>query len=266
MIVGVDHIALSCADLDTGMRTMSMIGFETIFAERDAPNREEKRGYLRQFQEKHSLAMCRSSIGPAMELTAHGLPEGIAPFQLLLQGVRGSSAAQAHPDACVIKSALGVRAAESINLADVGATAWVDLDTEGPPAIRAVMLAVRDLDRSKRFWCDGIGGCITHEGREYGRWALLEIHSPLPRCRLTVLLTEREHDESRYLDAGGFPCLALLVTQLSNDRQRMLHAGGQDPSADFFLSVNGRSLVIALLRGPDMEIIELIQLSQEARS
>jgi len=266
MIVGVDHIALSCDGLDDGIRAMASIGFETTFVERDAPNRDAKRSFLRTHHPTHSLAMCRSSAGLAIELTAHGTPEGQAPFQLLFEGVPALPCAAAHADAGALEAALGVRSPAEVHFGAFRATALVDQAAPGPAVIRAILLAVRDLERSRRFWCDGIGGRVTKDGNDGGRWALVEIPSPLPRCRLTVLLTERAHDASPNLDACGFPCLALLATNMAGDRQRLLDAGGHDPSADFSLPVNGKPLVISLLRGPDMEIIELIQPSRELPS
>lgn len=259
MIVGVDHIALSCARLDDGIGHMSRLGFELTFLERDAPNHPVKRAYLGTFRATHSLAMCRSAAGVSIELTEHGPPAGVASYNVIFEGLFGSDFASAPEDAVAVAAALGVGNPVLTELPGFAAKVWADPAPHRPASIKAVMLAVSDFEVSKRFWCDGIGFRLISEGHADHPWAVLEIWSPFPRCRLTLLLTERRRASDDKLDACGFPCLALLVTQLPSDRAKLLEHGGRDQSDGFELTVNGKPLVIALVRGPDREIVELIQ-------
>ena len=50
MILGVDHIALSCEDVVVASRQLETAGYHVKFIHQDAPNRPAKRRFLPNFQ------------------------------------------------------------------------------------------------------------------------------------------------------------------------------------------------------------------------
>jgi len=72
VILGVEHIALSCADIETGVAGLAARGFAPAFVERDIPNAPEKRSLLHTYTARHDIASCRAQAGIAIELTNHG--------------------------------------------------------------------------------------------------------------------------------------------------------------------------------------------------
>jgi hypothetical protein len=72
MILGVEHVALSCADIERGAADLADYGFSTAFIERDLPNAPAKTPLLHTYAPRHDIASCRARTGIAVELTAHG--------------------------------------------------------------------------------------------------------------------------------------------------------------------------------------------------
>lgn len=79
MILGVEHIALSCVNIETGVAGLSARGFAPAFVERDIPNAPEKRPLLHAYAARHDIASCRARTGIAIELTNHGPVNAPAP-------------------------------------------------------------------------------------------------------------------------------------------------------------------------------------------
>ncbi len=74
MILGVDHVALSCDDLRRAAQNLEREGFRLKFVEERLPNAEAKKPFLREYRPDHGLAYCQGRAGVAVELTRHGRP------------------------------------------------------------------------------------------------------------------------------------------------------------------------------------------------
>ena len=61
------------------------------------------------------------------------------------------------------------------------------------------------------------------------------------------------------LDDTGFNCLSILSTDLEKDSARLHQMGVIDSSGIFELSIGGKKLKIEIIRAPDNELIELIE-------
>lgn len=72
MIMGVDHIALSCLEIETACKNLEKDNFKVRFCEKNIPNKIEKKEFLNHYQKTHSLAFIEAQKGPAIELTEHG--------------------------------------------------------------------------------------------------------------------------------------------------------------------------------------------------
>ena len=62
-----------------------------------------------------------------------------------------------------------------------------------------------------------------------------------------------------HLDDAGFPCLALISNRVAEDQNNAIEMGGRDASEKFALEIGGKMLEIVVLRGPDNELVELIE-------
>lgn len=271
MIVGVDHIALACADLDTGRQTLAALGLSERFVHRGVVNAGQKRVLMAEYGPLHDIAVHDAETGAAIELTAHNAihvraGNGYTPvlevpadadFEPVVDG--GSGAGEA---AC-IAAAFGdgflrhvLPALETYCYLRPGAAAG---------ELRAGVLRVRDLDASKAFFAVAIAARPDREGRDGGhRWAVVKPPALMPKWRLELLLVEAaDAGCERLLDDAGWPCLACLTTSIEADAEKLRQGPARHVGEIFPLYVDGKPLRILLASGPNGELIELIEVTRK---
>jgi catechol 2,3-dioxygenase-like lactoylglutathione lyase family enzyme len=269
MIMGVDHVALTCTDLDTAAQQLSESGFRVRFSQRDIPNFAGKAPLLARYQPLHSMAFCEGTSSTAIELTLHGpeRPPRRASYEVLLHAEPSGSWSECEsPDgiAALWRDTLGVGAVRCGAWDGSGAQFWYEPGAGAPAAVRALFVPVSDLDRSITFWKGALGLRSLTPGETDGRrWARGRFVSPVPAWCLDVVLAETaEAPQPQVLDAGGFPCLALLSTDARKDEEKLLAHGGTDSTGLFEVVIDGKGLQVLVLRGPDGELVELLQVNR----
>lgn len=272
MILGVDHIALSCADAAAGVGPLEAAGLEAAFCQEGAPNREQKRPFLRQYDPLHSIAFCRLPGGVALELTQHSAPlaRGGSPFQLLANGPLPHSdpwdGEEPPMGADIWSAALGVQQPQAAVWRPFEAQYWYvpRRDEAAPAMFQTLGVPVGDLHSAVAFWSGALGfRPVDRDASEEARWARLRLRSPIPAWGLDVLLAQGPSRAEPCLDDSGFPCLALLCSNMNHDLGAVANAGASRASEVFQLEVGGRELTVALLRDPDGNLVELLQVAKK---
>jgi len=270
MILGVDHLALSCQDVNDGAKVLIDAGYRLKFVQETVPNRPAKRHLLKSYEPWHSLAYLQADQSISVELTQHAscLDAALSPYQVFLDGCPPCSrpCADQVPAAWagVWRRVLGCDKPALARLAPFNAQFWYDAHEcqFGLGHIRALLVPVRDLARAERFWCGGLRCHLVQRGtgENESRWAHIAFRAPVPTWALKVILVEGDQTARPFLDDPGFPCLALISTSLTMDKESLLEVGAHDVSEEFILGVGQKYLRIVIVRGPDNELIELIQL------
>lgn len=240
MILGVDHIALSCVDLQGSVAAIQRAGYQVKFIEADLMNHSSKKPFLSVYQPVHSVAYCLAESGIAVELTAHG-------------GIPSKSAAGYQPR--ISKELWRI----------AGAEPFFDTDYEGfDSLIRSVEVPVMNVEQSFLFWTKGLGAREDLRSLDPPvRARRLRWQSPISRWSLELILRETKIPTAqRCLDDAGFPCLAFLTNDAAADRSRLMELGVSQASEPSRHRVNGKSLMISFLRGPSGELVELIEVLQ----
>lgn len=274
MILGLDHIALSCRDINEAAQDLARVGYKIRFLDRDVPNRPVKRAFLRDYVPLHSLAYCHHPDHPPIELTQHSAPLQGDPgiYEPLLAfdtdaDVSARSTPKLHTAAWSL--AFDIHADPAL-WNPLGAPMW----TSSSPiqGARAVLCQVTDLDESTALWTDGLGFRWNGEankgsGEDGGTdWCRLTRAGPFSDWSLDLLLVEHlsASRSSTTLDAPGFPCLAFLCTDLTADTEHLTACGLMETTGEFQVVVNDRRLLVNVGRGPSGELIELIQILEDA--
>jgi hypothetical protein len=271
MIFGVDHLALSCRQLQSAYESLVGNGVEMQFMHSGWPNDEAKRPFVREHSPVHGLCYLRLRQGIAIELTEHSVPIGhqASPYQVLMEGMLPSSqpfcgahAASIQIFAELWNSVFGADA-EPLTWTPASAQYWAVQSIRGP-AVKAVALAIPEDAEVEEFWLKALGCRKRAVGAiKDCEWAHFAFASMVKNWALDVVLVKSSLPApTPYLDDGGFPCLALLTNKLDDDLARMLEHGGSTGGV-FTLDVGGASKRIAILRGPSRELIELIEIPRK---
>jgi hypothetical protein len=269
MILGVDHVALSCAQIETAAQQLESLGFTSRFIQRGLLNHPLKRPFLRAYAPEHAIAFCQAPTGVAIELTEHGELGGGAPspYQVLLAS-GGAAFTRGTTDGAVAevwRASLGCGTPERMGWPALQTELWVDQasDPAAPAGIRALGVPVAEMEPALRLWRDGLQFREGTAGAASGqRWCELVFRTPVAHWSARVILFEGSSEQSPpMLDQPGFPCLALLSTNLERDSERLQRQGAAETTGAFALEVDGKPLKVALLRGGNGEILELIDAS-----
>lgn len=275
MIAGVDHLALSCADVGEGARVLEESGYRIKFVEPRLRNDPAKRAALRSYREWHSIAYGQTDGAVALELTKHAAPlrEAVSPYQVLLNGPVPRCENRPDIDAdwsSVWGTAFGAQEATPAIWKPFCAQLWINPSAEErrPASVRGVLIPSRELEVAERFWVQGLGCRPLDRGWAGSiRWVLLGFGVPVRSWCLDMILAETPSVPFAHtlpcLDDPGFPCMGLLTTRLNEDLGRALCMGGRDASSIFRMKVGGKSLALAFLRAPDGHWVELIELVRE---
>jgi len=273
MILGVDHLALSCENLDVDGPAIVRAGFEEKFRQYLVPNSPGKRPFLVEYRPEHSVGYYQTTNSVAIELTQHGTPlkEGESGYQVLLskppEGYR-SGERKSERWKSVWKRAYSCASPQMAVWPNLQAQFWYDSSdgNDTNTKVKAVLVPVPNLEEAETFWNKGLG-CHSYSKSLTGekpRWSLMGFVSPAGSWSLDVILAESSESRSMpRLDQAGFPCLALLTTSIKRDARRIWNAGAEESTGEFQVEVNGKPLRVAVFRGPDGNLIELIEFQRQ---
>lgn len=274
MILGVDHIALSCCDIDAATELLRRYGFTTEFSETGLENSAEKRPFLQTYEPEHSIAFCRPAAGVALELTMHSSTPSGPPASpgVVFSGAPKGDVGEGEKDAVdvgrIIRAALGHPDVTRRRWPGLSASCWYGIDDGNTPHTRALLVPAADLTAATTFWQDALGCRQVGEGdgNTAGAWRHLRFAAPVPAWSLDILLHKPSREPGPYfLDSPGFPCLALLTNGIEQDRDTALRSGVHEASDIFSLDVKGRRLRLVILRTNDGTLIELIEIQRGGR-
>ena len=269
MILGVDHVALGCHSISEGIQQLTSLGYTPEFVETALFNHEAKKPFLTAYNSIHDLALCKRRSNVAIELTNHSVPvlTQTSCFEVLFSN---PSPTCFLDEAETSLSSWGGIEREGF----IASGYWSHFDTQVwyqmcntnlTSGIRAIRLRVTDIERSLKFWMEGLSGQMLERSTSGIPWARLRVGTLLANWTLELVIYEslQPSKVTPMLDGSGFPCLALLSNRISYDLSRALDAGGSGQSEEFDITVGGKILRLVLLRGPDSEVIELIQVPRK---
>lgn len=259
MILGASHLTYSSAEPAEARRLLQRAGLTLDFDQRGVPNSPEKAPFLSpsaRSAETMDITYFKGALGPAVELVAYpaagpATGRGFSPlFALDLP-----ASLSADPGFWESAPREAFPAAKTAAPAEQG--------------IAAIACPVDAVDASLSFWKAGLGFSETARGAsgERGAWVALELPALLPQWRLRLVLFEdsrafASEDRTPTLDGLGFRCLSLLSSELEKDLARLNQAGAAGRIDPFELTVNGKRLRAGMVRGPGLELVELIQVSR----
>ncbi|WFE89356.1 hypothetical protein K1718_24905 [Roseibium porphyridii] len=266
MIVGVDHIALACTDLEAGQRALESLGLDQRFADRGVMNAPQKKDLLNAYGPLHDIAVFDPQSGTAIEITAHDVAQasthnGFTPV-LDLSVERKGEREGAELDCVTAAYGEGY---ELYRLPDLDTYCFLRSGQE-KSALRAGILTVSDFEGSLAFFTGGLSAKVERQDVvAERRWAVVKLPGVMPKWRLELLIVEDpiSHKRTMRLDDAGWPCLACLTTSIEADGEKLRQASAGRVGEIFDLEVNGKALRILLATGPSGELVELIEISKK---
>ena len=272
MILGASHATLLSKDIKIDGKELQKLGYSMSFMEDRVPNDKGKHSFLSYPSSYHSLALYRHKDGISIELIIYDnftnqlLPRFNALFDgNVPEGLQGNicESRLRHDLDDMFDHPL-----QPFSWQTFGTKIWFNRKTICGNGLMALILSVRDLGHSQKFWEKGLGCKLVKRGVAVTgrRWILESFKSPVKSWKLDIILVEdKDVDRRGVLDAVGFNCLSALTTNLKQDRLKLFDTGAEESTGEFELEINNKVLVLEVFRGPDGEFIELLQVKSVGR-
>ena len=257
MIIGVDHIAMSCLSFDRSVNFFHDAGYSIKFINSNVPNPQAKTPFLYKYNNLHSVAFCQSAKGLPIELIQHGKAFAVSVGAFLPVFTHLPKDAQLLRDDMWNIEGMKQKFCQFRGSSTIAMVEADVLEDETSLYITQVVLPCNDLNASRNFW-NKIGFRTIGDS---GKANELLFTAPIPQWNLKLHLVETDNPNNSMLDSQGFPCLALLSTQINEDLLQLTQNGINEFLGPFEIRIDGKDLQLAMLRGPDKEIVELIQFS-----
>jgi hypothetical protein len=268
MIIGVSHITLSSKQIDEDVKRLQSIGYQHIFTEKNVPNFMGKNRFMAHPASRHALAFCRHEKGIPIELIQYDqFSHNEYPlYEVLLDMPRPKHSLIKEEGETRLKPILDTVFqcdAELNSWPPFDAVFWFDRSGKQQKGLYAILVSVNNIKKSQHFWQAGlgfrrIGDGIGKDGQE---WIYLSFVSPVKNWEVCVILNQAFAEmKAAMLDDTGFNCLSLLSTDVRKDSARLHQMGVRNSSGFFELSVGGKKLKIEIIRAPNNELIELIEI------
>jgi hypothetical protein len=253
---------LSCEDIAAACSRFEKAGFEIRFMEENISNPSEKLGFLHTYSECHSLAFAKGRVGPGVELIHH-------PWSSLEHvGAYGACIASGDQNWALFVEDRGNGSRHSANSDQTWCPAHVEtarfnawtLSNSKTSGVISIIVNSHDVYASYHFWTKGVG---ARPASSIGPFSPhLKFTSPVPAWSTDLLIVadERIGSNCHAIDDAGFNCVSLLSNNITADRNLLLANGATAATAPFKLRVNGKTLQLALLKGPSGEPLELLSL------
>jgi lactoylglutathione lyase len=141
---------------------------------------------------------------------------------------------------------------------------WIWGEDATAPRVLHSMLRVRDVDKTLRFYCDGLGmSVLDRYDFEKGRFSILFLSFSGYRDGSAALELTYNWDQGEdYSHGSGYGHLAIGVPDVTEVYERLAHYGGVQTTAPKRMIEN--SPQIAFVKDPDGYPVELIQIRKEA--
>lgn len=260
-VLGTSHLCIAYDDALQPVFPPKPNAYAVKFLEADLLNPDQKRPFLRYWAPRHSMAFLTAPEGISLEMLPCHRGPAEAPFgyqPILPVEDKVFRAFQADPHGCFepVSAMLG----QEVRSAILGGVNALTVPADAAAGIRdglhAVALGCSDIERSATFWTQGLGlKKVPSVGS--GRW--LQLRSLSRSWDLTLLLYPLPSGTRRmYLDDAGCNCLSFLTRGHENWRAQRMQHGASEHGESFVIAVGGRQVQVAFLRGPDGELVELL--------
>lgn len=266
MILGTSHMTLACTNIDAALAGLEDLGYRPEFVERDLPNAVQKKPFLSGDDTKHDMAFTRCADGLPLELVryTHLGSAGRGSFTGYFAQDADQKFARLSPGS-IEEAAFQVNGVTPLthihSLSNFATTALFGPGHENKKGLKQATLRVADLTVAQRFWCDGLGYKIV-AGDNDAQWRRVTFRAPVPAWNFTIVLIAAPTSPTpATLDSVGMACLSHLCSSLPHDRERLLNAGATAASGAFDIRINGKILTVEIFRGPNSELIELMQVA-----
>lgn len=238
-VLGLSHLCVGCTGaMDEVERALVGCGYAVQFTHKDLSNPQSKKGLVRTWTEAHNMRFFAAPGLPSIEILHHhdAVVSGDSNYWPHVH-VPAAGGRECNTLARFGVSLVGENRATSGNL--------------------LVIMACENIKSQLVFWEKAMGFTVHYCERDS---AELRFRSLSPTWCIDLRLEKSEgRVEPTYLDDTGCTCLSFLTRDIGETLKSCREFGASRIGGIFPMETGGKSVDLAFVRGPQGEIIELLQ-------
>lgn len=262
-ILGISHICVNSNNLEATLQDLKILNYNLLFKENHLPVSNEKMPFLRTKVDYHDSMFFKSTNNIGLEVINHGTRTNNVGsynilfyvdknYQYLLDGNHDSEIKS------IIKNVFGAKI-HRVQLSSLDTPFYYSYD-ERFDDTSTIVLECINLSTSSKFWQDNLGFKLIKSNEHNPKLHLLEFSSPIKNwCARLLLIETRLEPNEPFLDDVGLTCVSFITTNIELCLSQMKKSSARHIGDVFDMSIGGKNLKLVFIRGPNSEIIELME-------
>ncbi len=268
-ILGIDHVCVSCKNIQNDFKLIHELGYETLFTESNLEISDEKRIFLSQNHVNHDLVFLNSPQNVSIELIDHYGVSGNYNdvFSLVFDVPKKITLNFKLMDRDFICELLENELNSKISKKKIPEIQLTFYQKETDTTYGLSMLIIKNkcIDKASNFWCQGFGfRSIKSSIFNNLRYEILQFSAPIKQWSFKLLLIEEKSKKNiPNLDDLGCTCLSFVVNDIKNFLEKLNNFGMMSIGKPYDVKIGGKEMRLVFLRGPEHEIVELIEFKKK---
>lgn len=266
-ILGLDHICASSKNIKDFFKNNELFNYRVHFIEKNIPVKKEKNDILFGKINSHDVLFLQNSKNISIELIEHHqkTDENIGPYSVIFESNFLSNADFNIPKkdktlkflSTVFDTQIFKFFDKKTRLSFFWKNSQIDL------GLTTIILETRDLKNSVNFWTSFFNFKVS-QFPETSSCKLLELHSPIKSWNAKLLLIENldAKIEKSFLNSKGWTCLSFIVKNIDSFLSKIDHSNFLYVGKSYEFRIGGKNLKLVFLRGPEQQLLELIEIKQ----
>jgi hypothetical protein len=264
-ILGLDHICASGKNIKGFSKNNDLLDYTVHFIEKDIPINEEKNDILSDKIKSHDALFLQNSKSISIELIEHHQKtnENMGPYSVIYESNFLPDTGFSIPEnSKIVKSLSTVFNTQIYNFVDKKThLSFFWKNSQIDLGLTTIILETRDLKNSINFWTKNFNFKIL-QSPELSSCKLLELNSPIKSWNAKLLLIENldAKIEKLFLNSKGWTCLSFIVKNIDSFLSKIDHSDFSFIGKAYEFKIGGKHLKLIFLRGPEQQLLELVEI------
>lgn len=262
----MDHICATSAFNNTSTND-ELLGYKIRFIQNNIPINKEKKDVLLDDAISHDALFLTNSVGISIELINH-YTNNVTQFGKYR--VIYESSKLPDVDCILVENDKTAKYVSSIfnepltkifNKRTNLSFFWKRSEKDN--GITTISLETKNLENSIGFWTKNFN-FKTSPLLDTSSSKLIELHSPITSWNAKLLFIENPDliIEKTFLNLSGWTCISFIVKKIDSFLGQIDQSDFSFIGKPYELSLGGKSLKLVFLRGPEQQLIELVEVAR----
>ncbi len=266
-ILGLDHICATSKNIRDFSKNSKLFHYEIYFIEKNISVDDKKNDILFGKNISHDALFFKNLKNTSIELIEHHQEndENTGPYNVIYESSSLPSISSdilknnetANSLSKIFNSKIHNFFDKQTNLSFFWKNSHVDL------GLTTIILETNNLENSINFWTKNFNFKIS-DSLKMPSCKLLQLNSPIKSWNSKLLLIENLDKKTKklFLNSKGWTCLSFIVKNIDSFLSKINNSDFLFIGNPYEIKIGGKNLKLVFLRGPEQQLLELVEIKQ----